>query len=255
MKKFKLLLASALVVSFLSGCSFEKMKLKKENVTIEYGDKVSSDVKDYLDNTDEFLKDVKIEGIPNNESEKKYPNVGEYELTLKNDKEEQKVKLSVKDTVAPTFSDIKDSHEVEYGDKFNINGIKAEDLSKVELSLDDSKVNYKKSGTYKATIVAKDLSGNETKKDISIIVKEEKKKNNTPSTSDNKSNKNSSSSKSKSSTNKSNSSNSNSSKEPSNNGSSSVIVTPDKDSYYEFNNGKNWADGASGLELPKEWGY
>ena len=58
MKKFKLLLASALMVSFLTGCSSEKMKLKTDTLTIEYGKTVSSDVKDYLDNTDEFLKEV-----------------------------------------------------------------------------------------------------------------------------------------------------------------------------------------------------
>ena len=180
MKKFKLLLASALMVSFLTGCSSEKMKLKTDTLTIEYGKTVSSDVKDYLDNTDEFLKEVKIEGIPENESEKEYPSVGEYDLSLKYEDNVEKVKIIVKDSVAPAFKDVKDKYEVKYGDKFNINSIKAEDLSKVDLSIVGD-VDYKKAGTYKVNVVAKDESGNEAKKEISIVVKEEEKKENSSS--------------------------------------------------------------------------
>lgn len=248
MKKLKLLLTSALIVSFLTGCSSEKMKLKTDTVTIEYGNNVSSDAKDYLDNTDKFLKEVKIEGIPENESEKEYPNVGEYELTLKKDKEEQKVKVSVKDTVAPTFTDVKDSYEVKYGDKFDVNSIKAEDLSKVELSLDGD-VNYNKAGTYKVNVVAKDESGNETKKEISIIVKEEEKK----ETSSNSTSPSNSSSK-KSNTSESSSS---SDKKTNESGGSSNGVTSDIE--VKKKPGKNWhSDGAYGedyedFDVPSDW--
>ena len=231
MKKFKLLLASALMVSFLTGCSSEKMKLKTDTLTIEYGKTVSSDVKDYLDNTDEFLKEVKIEGIPENESETEYPSVGEYDLSLKYEDNVEKVKIIVKDSVAPAFKDVKDKYEVKYGDKFNINSIKAEDLSKVDLSIVGD-VDYKKAGTYKVNVVAKDESGNEAKKEISIVVKEEEKKENSSSSTSSSSKKSntsgasssSSSSKSSSSSsnsNKSNSSSSSTSKKPGGSGSSS----------------------------------
>lgn len=222
MKKLKLLLTSALIVSFLTGCSSEKMKLKTNTVTIEYGNNVSSDAKDYLDNTDKFLKEVKIEGIPENESEKEYPNVSEYELTLKKDKEEQKVKVFIKDTIAPTFTDVKDSYEVKYGNKFDVNSIKAEDLSQVELSIDGD-VDYNKAGTYKVNVVAKDESGNETKKEISIVVKEEEKKE-TSSSSTSSSN----SSSKKSNTSESSSSSSSTSKSGGSSSSSSSSSSSDK---------------------------
>lgn len=48
-------------------------------------------------------------------------------------------------------------------------------MSKVTLSIDDSKVNYSKSGIYTANVIAKDESGNETRKDIKIVVEEKKK--------------------------------------------------------------------------------
>ena len=61
---------------------------------------------------------------------------------------------------------LKEKYEVEYGTKIDSKQFSATDLSKTEITLDDSKVNYKKSGTYKATVIAKDSSNNETKKDI-----------------------------------------------------------------------------------------
>ena len=201
-------------VMILVGCSKEKMELKSNSLTLEYGNSVSNKAKDYLNNSDEFLKDVKVENLPRNEKDKEYPSIGEYEIVLKSDNQEEVVKVSVKDTIAPGFKDLKEKYEVEYGTKIDSKQFSATDLSKTEITLDDSKVNYKKSGTYKATVIAKDSSNNETKKDINIIVKAEKK-DNTPKSSSSSSKKPSSSSNNKSSSGNKSSSN------KKNNGSSS----------------------------------
>ena len=181
-------------VMILVGCSKEKMELKSNSLTLEYGNSVSNKAKDYLNNSDEFLKDVKVENLPRNEKDKEYPSIGEYEIVLKSDNQEEVVKVSVKDTIAPGFKDLKEKYEVEYGAKIDLKQFSVTDLSKTEISLDDSKVNYKKSGTYKVTVIAKDSSNNETKKDINIIVKaEEKKESNTNTSSNQKFSNNSSS--------------------------------------------------------------
>ena len=129
-----------------TGCTKEEMKLKQNEYTIEYGSTIQNDVKTYLDNTDDYMKETKLTGIPENEEKKEYPKIGEYELTLKNGNQESKIKITVKDTLAPTFKDVKENYEVEYGKSFDVKNIKAEDLSNIEYTLDDSNVNYKKSG-------------------------------------------------------------------------------------------------------------
>lgn len=268
MKLNKLLygLSAIGVMSILVGCAKEEMKLKQDSYTIEYGSTIQTDIKTYLDNTDDFIKETKLSGIPDNEKEKQYPAIGEYELTLKNNGQENKIKVIVKDTVAPKLKDIKEQYEVEYGKKLDIKNIKADDLAKVTITLDDSKVNYKKAGTYDATVIAKDSSGNEAKQNIKIKVKEEEKKETAQST--NKSSSNTSSKTSKKSSSSSNSSvkNDSSSKSSSDNsnktsgsnsssssGSSSndsIEVQDDSDTYYEFDNG--YGIGGS-FTPPDEW--
>ena len=255
----------------ITGCTKEEMKLKQDSYTIEYGSTIQNDVKTYLDNTDDFIKKTNLSGIPENETEKEYPAIGEYELTLKNGNQESKVKIIVTDTVAPTFKDAKENYEVEYGKSFDVKNIKAEDLSNIEYTLDDSNVNYKKVGTYDATVTAKDSSGNEAKQNIKIKVKEEKKETtntsssssssntNKPSTSTSGSSSSSSNSSGSSGSNTSSSDNtssnsSNSSGSSSSNSSSNEITTEwDKDSYIEFNGGGNWAIGSEEFEWPSDW--
>lgn len=183
-----------LTMMVLMGCSKEKMELKSKSLIVEYGNTISNKAEDYLKNDADFLKNIKVENLPKNEKDKEYPSIGEYEIVLKTDNQKEVVKVSVKDTVAPEFKDLKEKYEVEYGTKIDSKQFSATDLSKTEITLDDSKVNYKKSGTYKATVIAKDSSNNETKKDINIIVKaEEKKESNTNTSSNQKFSNNSSS--------------------------------------------------------------
>lgn len=266
MKKILYMCCFIIGSMIITGCTKEEMKLKQDSYTIEYGKNINDDVKTYLDNTDDFIKETKLSGIPDNEKEKQYPAIGEYELTLKNDDQESKVKVTVTDTIAPAFKDIKETYEVDYGKNFDVKNIKAEDLSAVECTLDDSSVNYKKAGTYDATVTAKDSSGNEAKQNIKIKVKEEEKKettstsNNTSTSSSKSSSSSKKSSSSSSSKNNSNSS-SNSSKSSGSAGSNSssssgsssndsIEVQDDSDTYYEFDNG--YGIGGS-FTPPDEW--
>ena len=244
-RKLKLIFISILIVPILSGCTKEKMELKNNSFTVEYGNAISDKAEDYLKNSEEFLKNIKVENLPKNEKDKEYPSIGEYEIVLKTDNQKEVVKVSVKDTVAPEFKDLKEKYEIEYGSKIDLKQFSATDLSKIELSLDDSKVNYKKSGTYKAVVTAKDESANETKKDISIIVKAEKKENNSKNANSSSKKPNSSSNNKSSNSNKSNSSSSNS--------SNTVKVPSNKDSYTEFRDGNNSAWDFSIEKAPSVW--
>lgn len=113
----------------ISGCHQEQMKLKKQNYSIEYGQSISSEVSTYLDNSQEFMEDVKISGIPSNEKQKEYPAIGNYELKLSRQNESLGVKVSVVDTVAPVFTDKTEEVTVENGKEIDSKLFKATDLS------------------------------------------------------------------------------------------------------------------------------
>lgn len=237
-----------LMFPMLVGCQKETMTLKIDSVTVEYGSSISVKAEDYLKNEKDFLDKVEVAVNAENEKDKKYPPKGEYELLLKHDDNIEKVKVIVKDTIAPKL-EIKDKYTIEYNSKLDQKELKATDLSKTTVTLDDSKVNYKKAGTYKATVIAKDESNNETKKEIEIIVKEEKKeqtekKSNSANSSSSAKGKSSSSS--SSSSKKSNSSSS-SSLNPSD--SQDLKSTVDENSYSEIMGGNGSAWGGK-FEMP-----
>lgn len=237
-----------LMFPMLVGCQKETMTLKIDSVTVEYGSSISVKAEDYLKNEKDFLDKVEVAVNAENEKDKKYPPKGEYELLLKHDDNIEKVKVIVKDTIAPKL-EIKDKYTIEYNSKLDQKELKATDLSKTTVTLDDSKVNYKKAGTYKATVIAKDDSNNETKKEIEIVVKEEKKeqtekKSNSANSSSSAKGKSSSSS--SSSSKKSNSSSS-SSLNPSD--SQDLKSTVDENSYSEIMGGNGSAWGGK-FEMP-----
>lgn len=242
-----------LMFPMLVGCQKETMTLKIDSVTVEYGSSISVKAEDYLKNEKDFLDKVEVAVNAENEKDKKYPPKGEYELLLKHDDNIEKVKVIVKDTIAPKL-EIKDKYTIEYNSKLDQKELKATDLSKTTVTLDDSKVNYKKAGTYKATVIAKDESNNETKKEIEIVVKEEKKETTTKKSNSNGSTTRNNTSSSSSSSKKSNSNNSSS--QSSGSGGvgvgDSIEVPVDPDSYIEFNGGGNSAWGGS-FDAPESW--
>ena len=253
MKKKLMFGLMILMFPILVGCQKESMTLKTDTVDVEYGNIISLKAEDYLKNEKDFLDKVEVTTNAKNEKEKDYPQVGEYEILLKYDDTTEKVKVVVKDTIAPKL-DIKDKYEVEYNSKLDQKELKANDLSKTEISLDDSKVNYKKAGMYKAVVIAKDSSDNETKKEIEIVVKEEKKETTTKKSNSNGSTTRNNTSSSSSSSKKSNSNNSSS--QSSGSGGvgvgDSIEVPVDPDSYIEFNGGGNSAWGGS-FDAPESW--
>ena len=166
-----------LMFPMLVGCQKESMILKAESVTIEFGKNISLKAEDYLKNEKDFLDKVVVTTNAINQERRDYPAVGEYEVTLKyENKNSKSVKVYVKDTEPPEFLVIENSYEVKLNTKFDKELIRCGDLSSSSIEVNDSKVNYKKAGTYKATVIAKDESNNETKKEIEIVVREEKKK-------------------------------------------------------------------------------
>ena len=83
MKKYLQLTLAVLVTATMTGCQKETMKLKRDAYQVEYGRQISDNVSTYLDNSQEYMKNVSLKGIPDSKN-KEYPEVGEYKLTLSN---------------------------------------------------------------------------------------------------------------------------------------------------------------------------
>ena len=107
-----------LMFPMLVGCQKETMTLKIDSVTVEYGSSISVKAEDYLKNEKDFLDKVEVAVNAENEKDKKYPPKGEYELLLKHDDNIEKVKVIVKDTIAPKL-EIKDKYTIEYNSKLD----------------------------------------------------------------------------------------------------------------------------------------
>lgn len=182
MKKASLFL---LIAILLLGCQKQDKEepLILKEVKIEYGEEVSYNILDYLDRDalnkekqDDIIKNAKI-SISDLEFEDKkvYPKINTYEVLVEYLKETYKTQLIVVDTVAPVFNDVK-KIELDQGNQdydFSKN-IKASDLQTITYDFQKDKINFKKAGSYIMKALAKDASGNETSKDITVIIKEQK---------------------------------------------------------------------------------
>lgn len=249
MKKYFQIGLAMMTALMVSGCQQEKMKLKNQEYTIEYGDTISNDVSTYLNNTKEYMKEVQISGIPANEDGKEYPAVGNYELELSNKNDSVKVSVAVKDTVAPIFTDKTESVTVENGKKLDTKLFTAKDLSKVQMTIDDSKVDYSKAGEYKVIVKATDKSNNTTQKEVQLTVKKKEttdtKKETTTSTTSSQSSSN------KTSTNSSQST-SNKQNQTSSNNSNSSSSSDNKNESTSNNSGSTGSTG-SGTNSQDLW--
>jgi len=185
MKKLSYSLLSICLLFTIVGCGkkSEEIKLKKEEFTIEYGDKISMKPSTYLDtNISSILDSAKVSfNDYKSDEEKNYPAVGAYmgEITYTEDKKEKTKKLvvRVKDTVAPKFEDFKDTIHLVKGtiDSDLRRFFFARDLSAVTIHVDASKVNFANEGEYEIVVTATDEHGNKTKKDAKVIIKAEDK--------------------------------------------------------------------------------
>lgn len=180
----------------------DMIPLKKDSVNVEYGKVISLEPEEYIDTAQisndkkeiqSYLKKIDIRCNAKNEtfttkdengneteSEKDYPATGKYEVTISytdsdNEKDSKTVAVTVKDTTKPKFTDdFKTSIDIvrdcQPSQEDLANQFKAEDLSEVTITVDDSDVDYTKNGEYRATVIAKDKSKNTEKKETTIKV-------------------------------------------------------------------------------------
>lgn len=100
-KRLTLLTISALTIgTMIGGCGKNKeadnIQPIKDTVTTELGEEMSTKAADYVTGEKDILKDTKVDV-----SKVDITNIGTYDMTVTYDKEVEKIKVKVKDTVAP----------------------------------------------------------------------------------------------------------------------------------------------------------
>lgn len=189
MKKPYVLLIPCLL---FTGCATnDHLTLKENERTFEYGEAVSADPADYLKETDRAILDavevsVEQEGTLIEEQElrstdeKGNPldmlNVGEYDLHLRYEEEEETVHLVVTDTTAPEWVDFPKTLRLEKGSEKEAlrEHFQCKDLSKCSISIEGD-YDLSKAGNYTITVIAKDASDNQISKECKLTVYEPKK--------------------------------------------------------------------------------
>lgn len=189
MKKPYVLLIPCLL---FTGCATnDHLTLKENERTFEYGEAVSADPADYLKETDKAILDavevsVEQEGTLIEEQElrstdeKGNPldvlNVGEYDLHLRYEEEEETVHLVITDTTAPEWVDFPKTLRLEKGsEKEELREhFQCKDLSKCSISIEGD-YDLSKAGNYTITVIAKDASDNQISKECKLTVYEPKK--------------------------------------------------------------------------------
>ncbi len=108
-----------------------------------------------------------------------YLDAGTYEVNLVNAEDRNDyttVKINVVDEVAPKFVDFQKEIEIDKGESMNDlkSCFKAEDKSKVTITVDKKKLNTSKVGKYKINVTAQDTAGNKTTKVCTVKVVDKK---------------------------------------------------------------------------------
>lgn len=192
--------AGALVIGcvgavMLNSNSSKELVLTSNEVDAEFGQKVSTNVADYLDankvdNLDKIIKDTKekdnlkyVKVINKDENgnvvskeEKDYPKVGNYEINFTYKKEKQTVKVTVKDTTAPEITAPDSIDVIQYTDLSTFNFgelLQATDYSNVkDWKIDTSKVDVNTIGTYDLKVSIQDKYKNKASKKLKVNVVE-----------------------------------------------------------------------------------
>lgn len=155
-----------------------QIQLKSTEFFVEYGNKLSTDLEDYLDleglddsHKNKILNRSRLEITITNEDKKDYPKLGEYNGTVIVDEEKLHFKVIIKDTQPPQFENFEAIIETAISVKPNYEEFfKVNDLSTVTIQCDDQNVRYDVPGKYKAMIKAIDESGNHTSQEITVKV-------------------------------------------------------------------------------------
>lgn len=170
----------------LFGCNSERLIVKDEQVVYEFGEDVSTNPQDYLEELDdETIKKVEMviddEHVVNDHDQfisidedgnkKDVLDVGEYDLKLSYENEEKHIQLIVEDTTEPEFVDFLDEIRIEQNalnvdlNKF----FKCEDLSGCTFTI-QNEANLSTIGEYEVEVLAEDEYGNENKAVSKVIV-------------------------------------------------------------------------------------
>lgn len=193
-------LASVLVIGcvgavMLNSNSSKELVLTSNEVDAEFGQKVSTNVADYLDankvdNLDKIIKDTKEkdnlkyitvtnkdeQGNVVSKEEKDYPKVGNYEINFTYKKEQQTVKVTVKDTTAPEITAPDSIDVIQYTDLSTFNFgelLQATDYSDVkDWKIDTAKVDVNTIGTYELKVSIQDKYKNKASKKLKVNVVE-----------------------------------------------------------------------------------
>ena len=164
-------------------------------INAEFGQKVSTNVADYLDankvdNLDKIIKDTKEkdnlkyvtvtnkdeQGNVVSKEEKDYPKVGNYTINFTYKKEKQSIKVTVKDTTAPEIKAPDSIDVIQYTDLSTFNFgelLQATDYSDVkDWKIDTSKVDVNTIGTYDLKVTIQDKYKNKATKKLKVNVVE-----------------------------------------------------------------------------------
>ena len=179
-KKTKVLIAVAAVIVIAAGISVAVMlsnplKLQKETVNVEFGQKISTDAKDYLKKSvdPDIVKNTKVSYKKNPVDGQDYDKTGEYKVKLKYKNKEKDVTVKVADTTEPQFNATADAGiDTIEGVELNFAElITASDLSSAKVTFENIKdINLNAAGEYTLKAIAKDKAGNKAKKNIKITV-------------------------------------------------------------------------------------
>ena len=178
-----IVIAVVCIFTVFSGNSKKTLTLLKNQFTLEYGEKISLDAKDYLkaDTSKEVLDNAKVEVLGDKQFEvgKEYYAVGDYQVQISYEDEKVQAKVTIQDTTSPTLN-VPTSIEIAKNTDLSkydfISLISATDLSQMkDLQFDTSKVDMSKEGEYQANVSVEDNAGNKAEKTFTIKVVAEAK--------------------------------------------------------------------------------
>lgn len=177
----------------LNTSSSKELVLASDEVKAEFGQRVSTNIADYLDanksgDVDKIINDTKEkdnlkyvtvtnkdeQGNVVSKEEKDYPKVGNYEINFTYKKEKQSVKVTVKDTKAPEITAPDSIDVIQYTDLSTFNFgelLQATDYSDVkDWKIDTSKVDVNTIGTYDLKVTIQDKYKNKASKKLKVNI-------------------------------------------------------------------------------------
>lgn len=177
----------------LNTSSSKELVLASDDVKAEFGQRVSTNIADYLDanksgDVDKIIKDTKEKddlkyvtvtnkdenGNVVSKEEKDYPKVGNYTINFTYKKEKQSIKVTVKDTTAPEIKAPDSIDVIQYTDLSTFNFgelLQATDYSDVkDWKIDTAKVDVNTIGTYDLKVTIQDKYKNKASKKLKVNI-------------------------------------------------------------------------------------